>query len=85
MKKDQVINAMHHKGRAIITDINKVKVTIKWILGADGEPMPDGVPITRTHSIRELQKEIDEGNLIVSNPDNPNLLFLMRKLDDVHS
>jgi len=84
MKKGQIFSANSHKGRAIITKANDEEVEIKWFIGSNGTPMPYESQIKRAHPIKVLQKEIDSGNLILNNPDNPNWLFLIRK-SNVHS
>ena len=56
MKKGQILSGVHHKGKAIIVNIGNVKIEIKWFLDARGNPMSDN---TRSHSIKELQKEIE--------------------------
>lgn len=75
MKKGQILCSHYHKGKAIITRVGKTNVEMTWFIHSDGS-LADS---KGSFSIKEIQKEEDKGGLTISNLDDPNLAFLIRR------
>jgi len=78
MRKDQIVTTTIG-ARGVVTWLSKQQVEIKWILtDHGGKVAPNEEPVK--YPMPDIQNSIKSGFLKFSDPDDPNIAFLMRKL-----
>jgi len=62
--------------RGLINRITDTRVQIKWFTNDSGEPIDE--PLA-SYSVEDVEHSLKSGFLTLSDANDPNLLFLMRK------
>lgn len=79
MKPGQLFKPTSNKATALILNVTKETLVIKWLTNSDGSP--DDKDQTYTYDLTVMKRVLDDGKAVLEEAGevNPNLAFLRKR------